>query len=275
MEYDIRVREKSDEVLKQAQLVMLEVLKVIDKICSKYDIKYWLDAGTLLGAVRHKGFIPWDDDLDICMIRSDYEKFISIVESELPEGLFLQTRDTDHSIWKWAKIRDVYSTFIQKTEVDKSIKYHQGIFVDIFPYDIIEDTFNKNKLFINRRYHLSKNKKVKKMSGLLNMLATIAVKTVGFNRWKNYFLRKNSGNNMVSTGIDITVGFCSFEYDTMFPLRKIEFEGLSFYGPNKVDEYLTHMYGDYMSLPPEDQRKVHAHKILPFNKCNHPKSKQY
>ena len=88
-------RQEGETVLRQAQLVMLRMLKIIDYICRKHDISYWMCSGTLLGAVRHKGFIPWDDDLDICMIREDYERFVEIAVNEFPEDMMLQTRETD------------------------------------------------------------------------------------------------------------------------------------------------------------------------------------
>ena len=88
-------RQEGETVLRQAQLVMLRMLKIIDYICRKHDISYWMCSGTLLGAVRHKGFIPWDDDLDICMIREDYERFVKIAVNEFPEDMMLQTRETD------------------------------------------------------------------------------------------------------------------------------------------------------------------------------------
>lgn len=275
--YDKRVREKADNPLIQAQLVMLEILKSIDLICQKHSIKYWLDAGTLLGAVRHKGFIPWDDDLDICMTRPEYEKFMAVCSEELPDDLFLQTRKTDKSIWKWAKIRDNYSTFVQKTEQNRNIKYHQGIFVDIFPYDIIDDDYSNTKFFINRKLHLSPQKKIKNFSWILNHLATIVVKTAGFDNLKKHYLKKHKGNksNLVSTGIDITSGFFTFSYATIFPLKRIVFEGESFYGPNDTDEYLKSMYGDYMKIPDEKNRMMHAYLILPFEKCNHKNAKDY
>ena len=83
------------ETLRKAQLKMVDILVAIDDICKKHDIEYFLAYGTLLGAVRHKGFIPWDDDCDICMMRADYEKFVQIAKRELPKNLFLQNSDTD------------------------------------------------------------------------------------------------------------------------------------------------------------------------------------
>ena len=88
-------RADADTPLRQAQLVMLRMLKIIDYICRKHNLSYWVCSGTLLGAVRHKGFIPWDDDLDICMIREDYEKFTQIAPLEFPKDIMLQTRESD------------------------------------------------------------------------------------------------------------------------------------------------------------------------------------
>ncbi|MEO3238618.1 LicD family protein, partial [Parabacteroides distasonis] len=91
------IRETGETPLRQAQLVMLRMLKIIDYICRKHDLRYWLCSGTLLGAVRHQGFIPWDDDLDICMLREDYNRFIQIAPLEFPTDIFLQTQETDPS----------------------------------------------------------------------------------------------------------------------------------------------------------------------------------
>ncbi|WP_282036097.1 LicD family protein [Saccharicrinis aurantiacus] len=277
VEYNKLIRELSDDPLRQAQLVMLEILKVIDQICEKHKLQYWIDAGTLLGAVRHKGFIPWDDDIDVCLARKDYNKFIEVAKRELPKDLFLQTRDTDKSIWKWIKVRDNYSTFIQTTELDQKVSYHQGIFVDIFPYDIIEKQFSKSKLLLNRRWHKSTSKLVRFFSGVLNGLSILPIKIIGYKNLKKFIINMHTGKeaNIVSTGVDITVGFQNFKYNTVFPCKKIEFEGLQFNAPNDYKSYLTQMYGDFMKLPPKEDRIVHAHEIFPFTKCNHPQSIQY
>ena len=114
-------------VLRQHQLRMLELLKVIDCICKKHDIPYWLSSGTLIGAARHKGFIPWDDDLDIEMMREDYLRLIKILPEELPDNLALQTHETDPNyIFIFGKLRD--------TDYDRNFTY-QGIYIDIFPME--------------------------------------------------------------------------------------------------------------------------------------------
>lgn len=276
--YNIQIRETSNDPLRQSQLVMLEILHVIDAICEKHGIGYWLDAGTLLGAVRHKGFIPWDDDLDICMLRKDYERFLHIASHELPEDLFLQTKATDPTIkWKWAKIRDNFSTFIQLSEKDSRIKYHQGIFIDIFPYDLVKKDIKKYKLLLNRKFQASHNPLYKNISLLLNSMAILPVKAIGYNRLKKILLNRAQKGDLkfVTTGIDISLGYHTFSLDTIFPLKKIEFENYHFFAPANTDRYLTQMFGDYMKIPPVEKRKIHAFKILPFSMCSHKKAKIY
>ena len=130
------IRETGETPLRQAQLVMLRMLKIIDYICRKHDLRYWLCSGTLLGAVRHQGFIPWDDDLDICMLREDYNRFIQIAPLEFPTDIFLQTQETDPSydyLPLPCKVRDKNSLII--SEGMENQKYQQGLFIDIFPTD--------------------------------------------------------------------------------------------------------------------------------------------
>ena len=118
--------------LRKAQIREVEILIEVDKICRKHDIKYWIDFGTLLGAVRHKGFIPWDDDLDICMLSKDYKKFLEIASDELPEWLFIQNKSTDPSYRRSiCKVRDLNSFFVEQYD-DFSAPYKKGIFIDIF-----------------------------------------------------------------------------------------------------------------------------------------------
>lgn len=110
---------QNDGRLRQAQLKMLTILAAVDNICLKHGIDYWLDRGTLLGAVRHEGFIPWDDDIDIGMPRSSYERFLRIAPAQMPTNMFLQTAQSDPGFFNLAaplKIRDRNSRFIEKHE---------------------------------------------------------------------------------------------------------------------------------------------------------------
>ena len=132
--------------LRDAQIIMAGILKDVHEFVKNMDIKYFLDAGTLIGAVRHKGFIPWDDDIDIGMLREDYEKFLKIAKDELPEHLFLQTfeNDLDYDIYQVpCKIRYNNTLYLEE-EIVENENMHNGLFIDIFPYDSLP----KNKICI-------------------------------------------------------------------------------------------------------------------------------
>ena len=143
-------REEGCDELGQAKLVMLKLLRVFDDICRKNNLKYWLDGGTLIGAIRHNGFIPWDDDIDVAMLSDDYEKFIEIAQQELPDDVFLQTRKTDKKYPLYiTKLRDKYSTYEEQNVA--RLNCHKGIFIDIFPMDYIRYPFMQRnlKLFLH------------------------------------------------------------------------------------------------------------------------------
>lgn len=261
--------------LRKAQLLMLSILKVVDKICQNHKIIYWLDAGTLLGAVRHKGFIPWDNDLDIAMPRADYQKFIQIAADELPENLFLQTKDT--ATWKDligappCKIRDKNSKYYTtgKEEITNDANYPSGAFIDIFPIDKFHKTFpgNKKDLLIKWIYRTMCNyKKIefgKSEGGWKNQIfSTLAVlkpivrPLFWIKHYEHFLNRKIAKNNQLEK--DYQVGYAFdvpwiriFEVEDIFPLKKIRFEDAEFPAPNNWDSVLKHFYGDYMKLPDE------------------------
>jgi len=234
--------------MKDFQKRMLEILIEFDKIAKRHGLRYWLDHGTLLGAVRHGGFIPWDDDLDISMPREDYEKFKTL-RNELPGWIFFQTKETDKKVpVHYIKLRDKNSLYVDKWEKDRKIKYHQGIFIDVFPVNCIKKKYagiyktlmNSAKLFSNRFVRL-------------DFFAR------GFIKILNAF-HGPKGNFCVSGG-EYMHYVIHVPKEVVFPLGKIEFEGYFFPAPNNPDEYLKSIFGDYMKLPPEEKRKMHAHKI--------------
>ena len=122
-------------LLRRQQMRMLEILVEIDKICKKHDIRYWLSSGTLIGAMRHNGFIPWDDDLDIEMMRPDYLRLMEVLPSELPDWLALQNDETDPNyFFYYAKVRDRRSKMLEQNNYDR-LWQEQGIYIDIFPLE--------------------------------------------------------------------------------------------------------------------------------------------
>jgi lipopolysaccharide cholinephosphotransferase len=126
--------------MKELWAVELDLLAEFDRVCKKNSITYTADGGTLLGAVRHHGFIPWDDDIDIAMLRSDYEKLNGIAKEEFKDPYFWQTEETDPgSMRGHAQLRNSNTTGMLKSELDRNIMYNQGVFIDVFPFDNVPD----------------------------------------------------------------------------------------------------------------------------------------
>ena len=246
--------------LAEAKKIMLNILNEFDKVCKEHGLIYWLTAGTLLGSVRHQGFIPWDDDIDIAMPRDDYDKLISV---RFPSHLFLQNKCTDPRVRHYyTKIRDINSLFIEEQEKGKDVGYHQGIFVDVFPVNFVSalvfplypaiHRFIRG-VFSNRRFYAK---------WFDSDLKLIAIKLL------NRFHQKN--NMVILEGLDTLDSNLKDvrKYD-VFPLTDGLFEGKKYPIPNKYKVYLTRFYGgDYMELPPEEQRQIHRHKIyIKSQKC--------
>jgi lipopolysaccharide cholinephosphotransferase len=246
--------------LRSVQLVQLAILKEFDRICKKHKLTYWLDAGTLLGAVRHGGFIPWDDDLDVGMPSADYKKFLEIVEQELPSNLFLQTKKTDAKApFLYAKLRDNNSLFVDYG-MDMGVKFHRGVYIDIFEYVDYPKLSKKSIRFFY--------KTIGKPIAVLSTRHYLSLKTVTqyfvFNiervvfkliwRLINSFAKKRHlGNTIEDNGY-----FVQHSFETIFPVKSISYEGNEFDIPNNQDAYLKTLYGDYMKFPPEEDRKGHA-----------------
>ena len=124
--------------MNKVQQESFKILREIDRICRKHDIPYFLSSGTLLGAVRHKGFIPWDDDLDIGMTRDSLKKFEKVIAEELDPGYFYQSKKTDRYYFNsYPKIRSNSFKLIERTT--KHLNIHKGVWVDIFPYDNVSN----------------------------------------------------------------------------------------------------------------------------------------
>ena len=243
------------QTIKKAQLIMLDMLIEFDKICQKHDLKYWLDSGTLLGAVRHDGFIPWDDDVDISMPIEDYQKFCKVAGDELAETMFLQNTKTDNTFpFDYTKIRDNRATIIEFHEEGKDVKYNQGLFLDIFPMLAIKDTklhnFFYKYSFTAIRFFSAKKFEQKSLRKLFISLL------------HKLHLDWDKKDTKIIYGGEMPDVAGAFSYNRIFPLKKMKFEGLEFFAPNDSDDYLQELYGkDYMKLPPVEKRTVHAVEI--------------
>lgn len=249
--------------LRKAQLKMLDILIEIDRICRKHDIIYWIDFGTLLGAVRHGGFIPWDDDLDICMPSKDYQKFMKIAPAELNQPFELQADKSIEGIGKGLfKVKDANSLYINDYDNFKK-DYNKGIFVDVFesieypklPYRIFK--------FLSLRVRYSWG--FFQYNPTLNLKNIICYFVYPLSYlffaliWKMIFCFK--GNYMFSRPERYVYGSPTSKKD-IFPIKEIRFEGHLFFAPANPDGRLRDSFGDYMQIPPPEKRRTHAKYIF-------------
>lgn len=249
------------DTLRKAQLIMLDMLIEFDTVCKKHKLQYWLDSGTLLGAVRHSGFIPWDDDIDLSMPVEDYNKFLKIAETELSNEIFFQTSQTDKNFkFDYIKLRSNKASIEEFHEKDKSIKYHQGVFVDIFPMLTIDNS-EKNKKFYEKT--LAKIRDVSAISlHTPNGKDDPVTRAVLVASLKHHHQGWANAKSKVIYGGEMPDVAAWFDLDKVFPLTTIEFEGHFFPAPRNPEHYLDAIYPfDYRQLPPKDKRIIHAHSI--------------
>lgn len=251
------------------QMIQLEMLLEVKRICKKRNIKYSIIAGTVLGAVRHKGFIPWDDDIDVALIRSEYERFCLACEDELDKTrFFLQTyKNTSEYRWGYAKIRRIGTVFVRKGQ--EHIKHPTGVFIDIFPLDNVPDNL------INRRIHNFACTIVRKMlwskAGAKsddNMFMRWIFRGISIIPKKIIFLlysilvnlNKGKETKMVRILTFPTPNNGQYGYYRKWytQLQDVQFEGNYFPAPKDYDEYLTFKFGNYLELPPIEQRVGHS-----------------
>lgn len=267
--------------MRKLQITELNILNEFDKVCKKLDIDYSLSSGTLIGAVRHSGFIPWDDDVDVAMLREDYDKFVEEGQALLPENLFIQTYETDKKYpFTWAKVRDLSTVLIENST--QAIKMKNGAFIDVFPIDRISSNrvyrWIDNQLLvfilaIKYSYTVewiknSRSRLRKIVRTLLFPLSKI-IGTQKLSRLETFIRNKNNKESN-----EFTYGTAG--YDTppnqltdamLMPVsifyfhENIMFENREFRAIKNRDEYLTITYGEYMKLPPNEKRKPH-HNII-------------
>ena len=262
------------KALREIQLIQLEMAKEVKRICENNHIKYFLDAGTLIGAVRHEGFIPWDDDLDIGMLREEYEKFIVIAPSELREIYVLQTWSDVGYALPFAKIRK--KNTIYKEINSKDTVGDCGIFIDIFPFDMYPK--QKRERLIQGMYMefwkkvlLMKDgytpwlgtdnfvkRDIKKLIYKFIHLITISIpKKEIIKQYKEVAMRYNEykGLDTYNQASDGRYGNWLVSKEWLSDTCELSFEGELFLCPCEYHQYLTKIYGDYMRLPPENERE--------------------
>jgi lipopolysaccharide cholinephosphotransferase len=248
-------------------MVELEMLIEVDRICRKCEIKYQIFAGTMLGAIRHKGFIPWDDDADIALMRSEYEKFREACKTELDTTRFYfqdQTA-TEGYRWGYGKIRRKDSLFLRENQ--SHMPYEQGIFIDIFPIDGVPDHYLLRCLHCLHCYCIRKvlwsavgrfadKSKWKRM--WFSLLYKIPHKAV-LAHYQKLIQKVNAKKTRLVRMSLFPAPNKNYgsKREWFEESAEIQFENHIFYGAKDYDNYLKFTYGTYMEFPPIAQRKVH------------------
>lgn len=254
------MKEIDVEELKQIQI---NILKYVDKFCKENDIKYWIDYGTLLGAVRHKGYIPWDDDIDISMLREDYEKFIKLSSKMDPKYKFFCYETDENCSLPYGKVLDTSTVLYEP-----NLKYGQklAVFIDVFAVDsvpndtkIVQKMYKKyqkyrklNNLQVNKNFYVKEKEKYNFIRYPFHMIFQLLP--------RRFFTKK---------GIKLYKKYINYDTDYVAVLDKIckkslldsmielEFEGEKFMAPKEYDLRLKLVYGDYMKLPPIEEQVTH------------------
>lgn len=261
--------------IEDVQKTQLEILLEFDRICKKKKIPYQIFSGTLLGAIRHKGFIPWDDDIDVCLLRKDYERFIRCCSTELNPAYFLQDYVTDNkSYYKFAKLRKNHTIFLNSIEVDSGM--HNGIYIDIFPLDNVEPDTALGKLqpWIFQFLYIIESSRVKgrtlntknSFNRIIRLFFYYILKIVPKNIidelmqkiLKMFEKKETKYVNHLTNGVSKKrLKMFLREKNTFYDVIYKEFEGYNFPVPRNYHQVLKNHYGDYMSLPPKDKRVPH------------------
>lgn len=266
-----------DGRLKTVQNILLSCLLEIDRICKKHNIKYFLGGGTLLGAVRHQGFIPWDDDADIMMLRKDYDKFLEIAPNEMSKGLTLQTYKTDKNChYEFAKVR-LDNTMFATVFSREHKNMNNGISFDIFCHDKTANSKLGRKIHLqatlfframvfnkwNKRKVDNGNKAVSAICNVLKNIFPVSFSQWMLNRSFSFFKNKKNAKYLYD-GMGRNVYNGAFPAYYLDEVIYMDFEGCKLPVPKEYDKYLTFLYGDYTQPAPLSTR-LQCHEILLFD----------
>lgn len=263
--------------VRKLQLTELEILEEIDRICKKNDIQYFLSGGSLLGAIRHKGFIPWDDDIDIAMTRKNYNKFILSCMKDLDNRYFMDNYQANKKCCiSFTKIKKKNTLFVEDKYADCYDDTH-CIWVDVFPLDGVKEKMSKFQLWQKRAFdrlytlitikkgsNYYQNSKVKK--AIYQVLLTIVpVRFLVFLLEKIIgFYDEDKVQYLCSFSTVYSIEKDTFDKGKLLPYCLVDFEGKKFMGIEGYDYYLKMMYGDYMKLPPVSKRVNHDPYLIKF-----------
>lgn len=263
-------------LLRKAQIY---ITNEVVRICNLHGIHYFLDAGSMLGAVRHKGFIPWDDDMDIGMLKKDYEMFLYYAQTELNEDFFIDNYTTnDEYALVFTKVRLKNSLYLEE-KGNQNLK-HNEVFVDIFPYYYISDNEFVRKiegsiLAVLSQALMSKSgikawkgeNKLKRIKFLPTDFLGMILTKEALHKWIDTLINRHSNTHRVCVHGGSCYNYWYFSRDIFDEYIDICFEGETYKIPKRFDDFLTIAYGDYMTLPPVERQITH--RILALDLKNY------
>lgn len=280
-------KEYDDFTLKRIQEAELEILKDFMDICDRHGLDYFGIAGTGIGALRHHGFIPWDDDIDVAMPRDDFEKLLPLVEKEMGDKYLIMNAER-YPNYPLMTTRMTMRGTKFKEEALKNIDAPLGIFLDLYPLDKVSDNPKEarrqardawfwSKILILRSIPFPmlgfsgwKAKIIHAICGLAHLVLSILHVPKTWIYKKAYEAETRSNHYTKTKNLDF---FCDttpymnlYAVKDIYPLRKLPFEDVELNFPHNLHNNLTGMYGDYMQLPPEEKRKNHYPYELEFFK---------
>lgn len=257
--------------IEQVQGRLLKIAVEVDKICRRHDIPLFMIAGTMLGAIRHRGFIPWDDDMDFAVPYNFFFPLIEVLRNELPENLqCLAYNESETYKCPWIKIEDK-TTLVIDHSLDLPNQKMPGLTIDVFPLvrckkgECVEIVKKIQTLISFQRvaYGVSPGSKysIKNISKRVFRFVLPISQTRINSRIIKLMNQIESGNDFIIP-VDPNYYNRFFPSDWFFPLTRFPYDNVDFFGPAEYDKYLTEVYHDYMQLPPEEKRRVHCENVF-------------
>lgn len=283
---DKELKEYDEETLKHLKEIILEIFKDFVKICEKYDLEYFATGGTAIGALRHNGFIPWDDDIDVNMLREDYNKFMEVAPKEMGDKyIFMDASTQENYPLMFAKMVKRGTRFVEAGYEQAS--YPLGIFIDIFPYDKTPEDNVARKKIIKKTWNIARwhvltlipnpnlpegmNPVLKKLVSVAMRVIHAGLKLFRVTSKKTYKKYLDYATNCPEKDSDLYIDYSYITGENLmirkheaWPLIDVPFEDTTVKVVKNYDSFLRKEYGDYMQLPPEEQRHNHLASFIDF-----------